>query len=91
MTCPSKVISPGPTRSGAERLLESAGLPSSDLAEIPLELAVRATSDAGRPIVVSDPAHPVAEAYRQLAMTVRDKLTTRAGGTARPFPRIVYA
>ena len=25
------------------------------LAEIPLELAVRETSDAGRPIVVSDP------------------------------------
>ncbi len=63
------------------------------LAEIPLELAVRETSDAGRPIVVSDPSNPVAEAYRQLAMTVRDKLGARAGGpgTARPFPRIVYA
>ncbi len=61
------------------------------LAEIPLELAVRETSDAGRPIVVSDPRNPVAEAYRQLAMTVRDKLVARAGGATRPFPRIVHA
>jgi ATP-binding protein involved in chromosome partitioning len=61
------------------------------LAEIPLELAVRETSDAGRPIVVSEPRSPVAEAYRQLAMTVRDKLTAQQGGAARRFPRIVYA
>jgi ATP-binding protein involved in chromosome partitioning len=61
------------------------------LAEIPLELAVRETSDAGRPIVVSEPKSPVAEAYRQLAMTVRDKLAAQAGGLVKPFPRIVYA
>jgi ATP-binding protein involved in chromosome partitioning len=61
------------------------------LAEIPLHLEVRETSDAGRPIVVSDPKHPVAEAYRQLALTVRDKLAAGRGGTARRFPRIVYA
>jgi ATP-binding protein involved in chromosome partitioning len=61
------------------------------LAEIPLELAVRETSDAGRPIVVSEPQAPVADAYRQLAMTVRDKLAAQQGGSARPFPRIVYA
>lgn len=61
------------------------------LAEIPLELAVRETSDAGRPIVVSEPKSPVAEAYRQLAMTVRDKLAAQAGGAVKPFPRIVWA
>jgi ATP-binding protein involved in chromosome partitioning len=61
------------------------------LAEIPLEVEVRETSDAGRPIVVSDPGSPIAEAYRQLAMTVRDKLSTQQGGAARQFPRIVYA
>lgn len=61
------------------------------LAEIPLELAVRATADAGRPIVVSDPTAPAAEAYRQLALTVRDKLAAREGGPVRRFPRIVYA
>ena len=61
------------------------------LAEIPLQLEVRETSDAGRPIVVSDPKHPVAEAYRGLALTVRDKLVAARGGTARKFPTIVYA
>jgi ATP-binding protein involved in chromosome partitioning len=61
------------------------------LAEIPLQLEVRETSDAGRPIVVSDPKHPVAEAYRGLALTVRDKLAAARGGTARKFPTIVYA
>jgi ATP-binding protein involved in chromosome partitioning len=60
------------------------------LAEIPLDIQVRETSDAGRPIVVTDPGNPVAEAYRGLALTVRDKLSTAQGGTTKPFPRIVY-
>ena len=34
------------------------------LAEIPLDIEVRETSDDGRPIVVSEPRHPIAEAYR---------------------------
>ena len=61
------------------------------LAEIPLELRVRETSDDGRPIVVSEPGHPIAEAYRGLAMTVRDKLAAAQGQVNRRFPRIVYA
>jgi ATP-binding protein involved in chromosome partitioning len=61
------------------------------LAEIPLDLEVRVTSDDGEPIVVSKPDHPVAEAYRGLAMTVRDKLSAARGGTARKFPEIVYS
>ena len=47
--------------------------------------------DDGRPIVVSRADHPLAEAYRELAMTVRDKLAVTRGGTARQFPRIVYS
>jgi ATP-binding protein involved in chromosome partitioning len=61
------------------------------LAEIPLELEVRETADAGRPIVVSQPRHPIAEAYRQLALTVRDKLAGAQGAATRKFPRIVYS
>ena len=61
------------------------------LAEIPLDLEVRETSDAGRPIVVSQPDHPIAQAYRGLALTVRDKLATARGAAVRQFPRIVYA
>ena len=60
------------------------------LAEIPLDLRVRETSDEGRPIVVSEPDHQVAEAYRNLALSVRDELEARAGGARRRFPNIVY-
>ena len=61
------------------------------LAEIPLDGEIRVTADDGRPIVVSQPNHPMAEAYRQLALTVRDKLATLQGGSVRKFPKIVYA
>ena len=60
------------------------------LAEIPVDAEVRETSDAGRPIVVGDPRSAIAQAYRGLALTVRDKLGAAQGGRARPFPRIVY-
>ena len=61
------------------------------LAEIPLDVEVRETSDNGRPIVVSDPGHPLAETYRQLALTVRDQLLAAQNGSARKFPTSVYA
>ena len=60
------------------------------LAEIPLDLRIRETSDDGRPIVVSEPRSHQAEVYRQLAQSVRDKLAADAGTGARPFPKIVY-
>jgi ATP-binding protein involved in chromosome partitioning len=60
------------------------------LAEIPLDVRIRETSDGGRPIVVSEPRSPQSEAYRQLAMSVRDKLAILAGGQARRFPKILY-
>jgi ATP-binding protein involved in chromosome partitioning len=61
------------------------------LAEIPLDVEIRTTSDGGRPIVVTEPQHLLADAYRELAMTVRDKIAVTRGGTARQFPRIVYS
>jgi ATP-binding protein involved in chromosome partitioning len=59
------------------------------LAEIPLDIAIRETSDGGQPIVVSRPGTPQATAYMDLARTVRDKLSGPAA--TKPFPRIVYA
>jgi ATP-binding protein involved in chromosome partitioning len=56
------------------------------LGEIPLDIAIRETSDSGQPIVVSDPASPHAAAYRDIAQRVWDKLE---GGTGRAAPRIV--
>ncbi|MEZ5861990.1 MAG: iron-sulfur cluster carrier protein ApbC [Geminicoccaceae bacterium] len=58
------------------------------LAEIPLDIVIRETSDSGRPIVVSQPGSPQAEAYRNLALTIRDRLAGPA--KVKPFPRIAY-
>ena len=49
------------------------------LGEVPLHLAIRETSDTGRPIVVSEPAGPHAAAYAAIAQAVLEGL----GGTRR--------
>ncbi len=56
------------------------------LGEIPLELAIRQMSDAGTPIVASEPTSPHAAAYRQIAEDVMNSLET--GNTAKPLPVI---
>ncbi len=60
------------------------------LAEIPLDPRIRETSDAGRPIVIADPDSPQAQAYLQLARSVRDRIEVQLGAEARRPPRIVY-
>ena len=59
------------------------------LGEIPLDLDIRTTSDAGRPIVVTQPDSPHAGAYRQIASALIDKAASAMGGAGRPQPRIV--
>lgn len=44
------------------------------LGEIPLHMAIRATSDAGNPVVDSEPDGPHAAIYRAIAGQVRDQL-----------------
>jgi len=44
------------------------------LGEIPLDIAIRVTSDEGRPIVIGDPANPLAQAYVAVAEKIRAKL-----------------
>ena len=56
------------------------------LGEIPLDMAIRVTSDLGTPIVIDQPDSPYAEAYRAIAAAVAAKLT---GEPARAAPRIV--
>ncbi|MBS7541290.1 Mrp/NBP35 family ATP-binding protein [Ancylobacter lacus] len=58
------------------------------LGEVPLQMAIRETSDAGRPIVATAPDSPEAEIYRGIARAVREALAGRHAG-ARPAPRIV--
>jgi ATP-binding protein involved in chromosome partitioning len=78
----SDIFGHGGARHEAERL----GVPF--LGEVPLDMAIRETSDSGRPVVATDPDGPHAAAYRAIAAKVREQL---GGGASpvRPPPRIV--
>jgi ATP-binding protein involved in chromosome partitioning len=70
---------------GARREAERLGVPF--LGEVPLEMSIRETSDAGLPIVATQPESPHAAAYRAIAANVRDQLGS--GGPAKAAPKIV--
>jgi ATP-binding protein involved in chromosome partitioning len=71
---------------GARR--EALRLGTEFLGEVPLDLAIRETSDGGRPITIADPLSPHALLFRQMAARVWQKVAgTDAVG--RPPPRIV--
>ena len=57
---------------GARHEAEKLGVPF--LGEIPLHMAIRATSDAGTPVVDSEPDGPHAAIYRDLGAKVREQL-----------------
>jgi ATP-binding protein involved in chromosome partitioning len=59
------------------------------LGEVPLDPAIRETSDSGKPIVVSDPASPHAKAYLEIARKVWDKVCERLDQGSRKPPRIL--
>jgi ATP-binding protein involved in chromosome partitioning len=65
--------------------IEAAKLGVDFLGEIPLDIVIRETSDAGSPITFSDPDSPHAAVYRTIAAKVWDKV----GGSRRVAPRIV--
>jgi ATP-binding protein involved in chromosome partitioning len=69
---------------GARREAERFGVDF--LGEIPLDIAIRETSDGGDPIVVSQPKSPHAAAYRDIAQKIWAKLS---GVQQRQGPRIV--
>ncbi len=77
----SDIFSHGGARAEAERL----GVPF--LGELPLHMSIRESSDAGRPIVVAEPASLHAGLYRSIAADVWGKLTGQPG--LPPAPRIV--
>ncbi len=59
------------------------------LGELPLDIEIRSTSDAGRPIVVSQPDSPNAQIYRDIARQVWGKIQDRLGASERQAPKIV--
>ena len=64
----SDIFGHGGARHEAERL----GVPF--LGEIPLHMSIRASSDAGNPVVASEPDGPHAAIYRAIGAQVRDQL-----------------
>ena len=76
------IFAHGGAQSEAKRL----GVPF--LGEVPLTVAIRETSDAGKPVVVSAPSSPAAEAYCAIAARAWAELE-RDKKSARAAPRIV--
>jgi ATP-binding protein involved in chromosome partitioning len=78
----SDIFAHGGAKSEAARL----GVPF--LGEVPLTLAIRETSDAGKPVVVSAPTSSAADAYHDIAAKAWAELERHKGGV-RAAPRIV--
>jgi ATP-binding protein involved in chromosome partitioning len=75
----SDIFGHGGARHEAERL----GVPF--LGEVPLALSIREKSDAGLPVVASEPDGPHAQAFHAIAARVREGLQAES----RPAPKIV--
>jgi ATP-binding protein involved in chromosome partitioning len=69
---------------GAQHEAEKLGVPF--LGEVPLHMAIRETSDAGKPVVATEPDGPHAKIYREIAARVRDQLKLKV---TRAAPKIV--
>jgi ATP-binding protein involved in chromosome partitioning len=69
---------------GARREADKLGMEF--LGEVPLDMAIRETSDGGNPIVVSQPTSPHALTYRAIAERVWQKVS---GAPQKTAPRIV--
>ena len=68
---------------GARHEAERQGVPF--LGEVPLHIEIREKSDAGLPVVATDPDGAHAKIYREIAARVRDGLA----GSSKPAPKIV--
>ncbi|MFN4275382.1 MAG: iron-sulfur cluster carrier protein ApbC [Ferrovibrio sp.] len=67
---------------GARKTAEELGCDF--LGELPLNIAIRETSDGGTPIVASQPDSEEAKAYRAIAAKVAEKLDREAGASRMP-------
>ena len=70
---------------GAKAEATRVGVPF--LGEVPLAMLIRENSDAGMPIVATEPNNPLSEAYRQIGKKVAAALVEDSGNQA---PRIVF-
>jgi ATP-binding protein involved in chromosome partitioning len=70
---------------GAHKEADRLGVPF--LGEVPLHMTIREKSDAGLPVVATEPDGPHAKIYRDIAAKVLAQI--KGGGTGRAAPKIV--
>ena len=73
---------------GARKEAEKLGVPF--LGEVPLTIDVRESSDAGKPVVVSNPEGPQAAVYRDIAAKVLERIQIEQSATEAATPAIVF-
>ncbi len=73
---------------GARKEAERIGVPF--LGEVPLTMGIRETSDAGTPVVASEPDSEIARVYREIARKVWEQVGAHQGDKARAMPNIVF-
>ncbi|MBZ9708795.1 Mrp/NBP35 family ATP-binding protein [Mesorhizobium sp. ESP7-2] len=73
---------------GARREAERLGV--TFLGEVPLEMGIRESSDAGTPVVASKPDGAEAKIYRDIASKVWDRVIEERGAAEAAVPNIVF-
>ncbi len=71
---------------GGERIAADYGVPL--LGSLPLALAIREQTDAGRPTVIAAPESDLAARYLQVAEAVENALANAGGSAVQQFPNI---
>jgi len=71
---------------GGERIARDYGVPL--LGSLPLSLAIREQTDAGRPTVIADPDSEATKIYLTAAAAVQEALAVRGDSVVRQFPDI---
>ncbi len=72
---------------GGEKMARKYQIPL--LGQLPLDISIRENADSGHPSVVAEADSPIADRYRQIALTAAAKLAQRPRDQAGKFPRIV--
>jgi ATP-binding protein involved in chromosome partitioning len=67
---------------GARRVAEQAGAPF--LGDIPIDVALRESADAGLPLMVSAPHHPISQRFLEIARAAHANIA----GLNKPAPTI---
>ncbi len=72
---------------GGEKMARKYQIPL--LGQLPLDISIRENADSGHPTVVADANGPIADRYRNIALSMAARLAQRPRDQAGRFPKIV--